>query len=67
MRIQFSVKYPSSCAGFQAWDSVQALCSYVRGMLTSQALLAGVGVGRVVRAQSCCILLTPIHCAAECT
>jgi 2-keto-3-deoxy-6-phosphogluconate aldolase len=36
-------------AGYQAWDSVQALCSYVRGMLTSQALLTGVGVGRAAR------------------
>lgn len=30
---------------FQAWDSVQGLSSYVRGMLSSQALLVGVGVG----------------------
>lgn len=36
-------------AGFQAWDTVQALCSYVRGMLSSQAILKGVGVGQQVR------------------
>ena len=34
------------CAGFQLWDSVQALCSYVRGMLTSQAMLVGIGLGK---------------------
>ena len=33
-------------AGFQVWDSVQALCSYVRGMLTSQAMLVGIGLGK---------------------
>lgn len=30
----------------QVWDSVQGVCSYVRGMLSSQAILQGVGVGR---------------------
>lgn len=29
----------------QLWDSIQGLCSYVRGMLSSQAILKGVGVG----------------------
>lgn len=42
--------YPASVTedyiSFQAWDSVQALCSYIRGMLTSQALLVGVGMGQ---------------------
>lgn len=33
-------------ARFQLWDSIQAVCSYVRGILTSQAMLAGVGVGQ---------------------
>jgi len=32
-------------AEFQFWDSVQALCSYLRGMLCTRALLLGVGVG----------------------
>ena len=27
------------------WDSVQGLCSYIRGMLSSQAILRGIGVG----------------------
>ncbi|KAK3283766.1 hypothetical protein CYMTET_8552, partial [Cymbomonas tetramitiformis] len=31
---------------FQLWDTVQGLCSYVRGVLTTQALLAGLGVGQ---------------------
>lgn len=30
---------------FQIWDTVQAICSYVRGMLSTQAMLAGIGVG----------------------
>ncbi|KXZ54865.1 hypothetical protein GPECTOR_4g937 [Gonium pectorale] len=34
--------------GFQAWDTVQALSSYVRGMLSSAAILRGVGVGQKV-------------------
>ena len=38
---------------FQLWDSTQALCSYVRGMLTSQAILAGIGVGEQVCAPCC--------------
>lgn len=33
---------------FNVWDSTQAMCSYVRGMLTSQAILVGIGVGRQV-------------------
>lgn len=32
-------------AGYQLWDSIQGLSSYARGMLSSQAMLAGVGVG----------------------
>ena len=31
---------------YQLWDSVQALATYVRGILSSQAVLQGVGVGR---------------------
>ena len=30
---------------FQCWDSVQGLCSYVRGTVASAAVLQGVGVG----------------------
>ncbi len=30
---------------FQTWDSIQALMSYVRGMLCSQAIMTGIGVG----------------------
>ena len=43
--------YPDSVtpdyAPFQFWDTCQALCSYVRGSLTTRALLEGVGVGTV--------------------
>ncbi|KAL3158045.1 hypothetical protein ABBQ32_011654 [Trebouxia sp. C0010 RCD-2024] len=42
--------YPGSVtadyASFQLWDSIQAVCSYVRGILSSQAMLTGVGVGQ---------------------
>lgn len=45
--------YPASVTPdyltFNVWDSTQAICSYVRGMLTSQAILVGIGVGRQVR------------------
>lgn len=37
-------------AAFQAWDTVQAVSSYVRGMLSSQAIMHGIGVGREVSA-----------------
>eukprot|EP00668_Euglena_longa_P041605 GGOE01054777.1.p1 GENE.GGOE01054777.1~~GGOE01054777.1.p1 ORF type:complete len:426 (+),score=118.49 GGOE01054777.1:53-1330(+) len=30
---------------FQIWDTVQAVCSYLRGILCTQAVLMGVGVG----------------------
>ena len=36
--------------GFQVWDTVQAVSSYVRGMLSSQAVMTGIGVGKEVRA-----------------
>ena len=32
--------------GFQVWDSLQAVASYIREMLTQQAILKGVGVGK---------------------
>ena len=28
--------------GVQVWDSLQGLCSYIRGMLSSQAILKGI-------------------------
>ena len=41
--------YPRSVSDdylpFQCWDTAQGLCSYVRGSLTTRALLEGVGVG----------------------
>ena len=40
--------YPDSVApeylAFQLWDTTQATCSYVRGMLVTHALMSGVGV-----------------------
>ena len=39
----------NTCAGFQVWDTVQAICSYVRGMLSSQAIMHGIGVGQAVQ------------------
>jgi hypothetical protein len=36
-------------AGFQVWDTVQALSSYVRWMLSSHAIMTGMGVGNEVR------------------
>ena len=30
---------------FQIWDTLQAVCSYLRGILCTQAVLTGVGVG----------------------
>ena len=41
--------YPDSVAEeyseFQIWDTVQALCTYLRGVLATQAVLQSVGVG----------------------
>mmetsp|Transcript_46548 Transcript_46548/g.118804 ORF Transcript_46548/g.118804 Transcript_46548/m.118804 type:complete len:467 (-) Transcript_46548:50-1450(-) len=31
---------------FQTWDTAQALCSYVRGMLCQKAIMTGIGVGQ---------------------
>jgi hypothetical protein len=43
------VGYPQSVRPeyleYQTWDTVQALSSYLRGIFTTRALLAGVGVG----------------------
>lgn len=36
---------PSDYLAFQWWDTIQGLCSYVRGVLCSNALFTGVGVG----------------------
>ena len=49
--------YPDSVTpdylGFQVWDSIQALMSYVRGMLCSQAIMTGIGVGEQASPSSC--------------
>ena len=41
--------YPGSVAPdyleFQAWDTLQGVCSYVRGVLTSRTMLVAAGVG----------------------
>jgi hypothetical protein len=41
--------YPDSVAPeyttYQCWDTVQALCSYLRGILATAALMEGIGVG----------------------
>lgn len=37
-----------SVAGFVMWNSVQAISSYVRGVLSSHAVFKGVGVGSQV-------------------
>eukprot|EP00884_Botryococcus_braunii_P002004 jgi/Botrbrau1/11804/Bobra.0224s0010.2 len=34
---------PADYLPYQFWDSIQALCSYVRGILTSEAILSGAG------------------------
>jgi hypothetical protein len=43
------VGFPSSVTEdyfeFQCWDTLQALCSYLRGMLCTHAVLVGMGVG----------------------
>lgn len=36
------------CADFVAWNTVQAISSYVRGILSSHAVFKGVGVGSQV-------------------
>ncbi|KAE8990569.1 hypothetical protein PF011_g18303 [Phytophthora fragariae] len=41
--------YPDSVSedylGFQCWDTLQAMCSYLRGVLATQSVLQSVGVG----------------------
>lgn len=41
--------YPQSVSDdyleYQFWDSIQALCSSVTGLLSTRAILQGVGVG----------------------
>lgn len=34
---------PPDYLPYQFWDSIQALCSYVRGILTAEAILLGAG------------------------
>jgi hypothetical protein len=45
--------------GFVAWNTVQAISSYVRGVLSSHAVFRGVGVGSQVRSST--IALTCQH------
>lgn len=40
------VPSPLLAAAFQSWDTVQAISSYVRGMLSSKAIMTGIGVGQ---------------------
>jgi len=44
------IGYPSSVTSdygmFQICDTIQALCSYLRGLLTTRATLIGIGVGK---------------------
>ena len=48
-RVFLPVGWPRSVtadyAGFQIWDSVQGLCSYVRGTISTAALLKAAGLG----------------------
>jgi hypothetical protein len=48
-RVFLPVGWPRSVtadyAGFQMWDSVQGLCSYVRGTISTAALLKAAGLG----------------------
>lgn len=39
----YPASVPSDYLPYQFWDSIQALCSYVRGILTSEAILSGAG------------------------
>ena len=46
----FNRSYPQQSVreeylAYQGWDTVQALCSYLRGILTTKAILEGSGVG----------------------
>jgi hypothetical protein len=41
----FPHSVPRDYLPFQAWDTLQAVCSYVRGMLCTQAVMRGIGVG----------------------
>jgi hypothetical protein len=56
--------YPASVtpdyAAFQAWDSLQGLCSYVRGVPSSAAVLAGLGLGRAQAAGGQAAAATPL-------
>ena len=51
--------YPGSVAReyleFQIYDTLQALCSYLRGILATQAVFEGIGVG-----SSACMMLHPL-------
>ena len=46
------IDYPNSVTpdylSFQIYDTIQAVSSYLRGLLCTQALLTGLGVGKVI-------------------
>ena len=48
-RLLLPVGYPESVRPeyfrYQVWDSVQGVCSYVRGVMTTRSVLQGAGVG----------------------
>ncbi len=50
----------SACEAYMAWHTIQALTSHVRGILSSQAIFQGVGVGSQVRVSSA--ILDRVHC-----
>lgn len=41
---------------FQFWDTVQALCSYLRGILSMKAILEGLGVGKTEATASAAVV-----------
>lgn len=45
----YPASVPADYFGFQVWDTLQATCSYIRGLLATKAILIGVGVGKQVR------------------
>jgi len=52
--------YPTSVTAdylpFQIWDTIQGLSSYVRGMLSTHAMLTGIGVGSATATPSSAIV-----------
>lgn len=44
--VGFPTTTPPEYAAFQKWNLIQDLCSYLRGIMSTGALLSGMGVGR---------------------